>query len=96
MKDLGKKMEEKLGPGSDFEKKIKEQAEKLSSELQKKVTKEASAREGGPKTGSDKDTSKAPAVGKDRQRERRIAVLEDQIRKLADELKALKADDDRD
>ena len=96
MKDLGKKMEEKLGPGSDFEKKIKEQAEKLSSDLQKKAAKEALTREGGPKSGSDKDTAKAPVVGKDRQRERRIAVLEDQIRKLADELKALKADDDRD
>ena len=96
MKDLGKKMEEKLGPGSDFEKKIKEQAEKLGSELQKKPAEKASAREGGADTGSDKGTGTAPAVGTDRQRERRIAVLEEQIRKLADELKALKADDDRD
>jgi beta-lactamase regulating signal transducer with metallopeptidase domain len=94
MKELGKEMEGKFGPGSDFEKKIKEQAEMLSSELQKKTAGMDSARDGGPKTGPDKDTAKVP-IAKGRQRERRIAVLEDQIRKLADELKALKADDDR-
>jgi beta-lactamase regulating signal transducer with metallopeptidase domain len=89
MKELGKDMEAKFGPGSDFEKKIKEQAEKLASDLQKKAAKKPSASEDSPTSGSPEGT----AVGKDRQRERRIAVLEAQIRKLADELKALKAGD---
>ncbi|MGP0069383.1 MAG: M56 family metallopeptidase [Isosphaeraceae bacterium] len=96
MKELGKEMETKFGPGSDFEKKIKEQAEKLASDFKKKAAKTPSPSEGGPKAGSAKEPAKAPHVAKDRQRERRIAALEAQIRKLADELKALKADDDRD
>ena len=83
MKKLGKDMEAKFGPGSEFEKKIKEQAEKLSSEPQKKAANKPST----------KGTAKVPGAGNDRQRERRIAALEAQIRKLADELKTLKSGD---
>jgi hypothetical protein len=36
------------------------------------------------------------STARNRERERRIAALEAQIRKLADELKALKAGDNRD
>ena len=94
MKDIGKEMEARFGPGSDFEKSIKEQAEALASTLQKKLAKTPSTPEASaPKTGTNKGTAKAPASSKERQRERRIAAIEDQIRKLADELKALKADD---
>ena len=100
MRELNEKiergMEAKFGPGSDFETKIKEQAEKLGSELRTAAAKKRSAPEGGRKTAPAKETAKAPAVAKDRQRERRIAALEAQIRKLADELKDLKDDDDRD
>jgi beta-lactamase regulating signal transducer with metallopeptidase domain len=43
-----------------------------------------------------KESAKEPAAAKERRRERRIAALEAQIAKLAEELKALKAEDDQD
>ena len=95
MKEMSKELEAKLGPGSDFEKKIKETSEKIASEL-KKAAKKGAAPDGGSTTGPSGGTTKAPAPGNDRQRERRIAALEEQIKKLADELKSLKAGDDQD
>ena len=58
------------------------------------IRREDASHSQGPRR-SAKSTAKAPTANS-RQRERRIAVLEAQIRKLADELKALKADDDQD
>ena len=95
MKEMSKELEAKLGPGSDFEKKIKEASERLASQLEQAAEKGA-APKGGSATSPGGRTTKAPAPGKDRQRERRIAALEDQIKKLAEELKALKAEKDQD
>ena len=95
MKKLGKEMEAKFGPGSDFEEKIKEQAETLS-ELQKKATSKPAGPAKVSTPGSAGAGAKRPTVGTDSQRERRIAEIEAQIRKLARELKALKDDDNQD
>ncbi len=95
MKEMSKELEAKLGPGSDFEKKIKETAERMASELEKAAKKGAAPKDGST-TSPGEGTTKAPAPGNDRQRERRIATLEDQIKNLADELKALKAAKDQD
>ena len=80
MKGLGKEMEAKFGPGSEFEKKIKELGTGSGSKAQ-------TTRSRKPSSGT------AEATAKDRRRERRIMELEAQIRKLAAELKSLKADD---
>ena len=67
-----------------------------ASDLKKDAAKAAPAAKGSPKTKSTKETAKTPATGRESKRERRIAVLEAQIRKLAEELKALKSDEDQD
>jgi hypothetical protein len=95
MKEMGKELEKKLGPGSDFEKQIKETSERIASELEK-AAKKGAAPEGGSASSAGEGTTKAPAPNKAGQRERRIAVLEEQIKKLADELKALKAGKNQD
>jgi beta-lactamase regulating signal transducer with metallopeptidase domain len=94
MKGLGKDMEAKFGPGSEFEKQIKQQAEKMA-EAQKKIAKQLTPPGEPAEPGSAETAPKGPAVAKDRQRERRIAALEQQIRSLAEELKALKSDKNR-
>jgi len=92
MKELGKEMEVKFGPGSDFGKTIKELGAGSSSKEQTSNSKKTSSSKVRSGTGS----AKADVKAKDRKRERRIQELEAQIRKLVDEIKALKADDDRD
>jgi len=92
MKELGKEMEAKFGPGSDFEKKIKELGTSSSSKMQTTKSKKPSS----SKAQAQASPAKAEAKAKDRKRERRIHELEAQLRKLVDEIKALKADDDRD
>jgi len=92
MKELGKDMEAKFGPGSDFEKKIKELGAGSSSKTQTVKSKKPSS----SKVRSEAGSTKVEAKVKDRKRERRIQELEAQIRKLVDEIKALRADDDRD
>ena len=88
MKEFGKEMETKFGPGSEFEKKIKMTSESSASRTSRSCKIRADkARQAG--------SSKSPRR-QGPQREQRIAALEDQIRKLAEELKALKADDDQD
>jgi len=92
MKNLGKEMEAKFGSGSDFEKKMKELGTGSSSKTQTTKSKRPSSSKVEAKAGA----AKAEAKAKDRKRERRIRELEAQISKLVDEIKALKADDDRD
>ncbi|MFI5454748.1 MAG: M56 family metallopeptidase [Isosphaerales bacterium] len=89
MKNLGKEMEAKFGPGSDFEKKIKELGAGSSSKMQTTKSKKPSS----SKAQAQAAPAKAEAKAKDRKRERRIHELEAQIRKLVDEIKALKAED---
>ena len=98
MKDLGKEMEAKFGPGSDFAKKIAEDVNKKvdadmkRAENRKDLGNARSAIE--TARGKTRPANEA-ATARDRRRERRIAALEAQIAKLAEELKALR-DDDKD
>jgi hypothetical protein len=92
MKELGKEMESKFGPDSEFMKKLMEQAgaaagpKRDTESSRTKAARTAPARARGE--------APAPSEARSRTRERRIAALESQIRKLAEELKALKAEDD--
>jgi beta-lactamase regulating signal transducer with metallopeptidase domain len=87
MEAFGKEMEAKFGPDSEFQKKLKEQ-HRSELEAQKESPKKPSSSQARAKEGA-----KAPATARDRRRERRINELEAQIKKLIDELKALKDDD---
>ena len=91
MKELGKEMETKFGADSEFQRKMKQQAEKLGSERQEKSAETSSDRKNRA-VGSVERSAQDRTAGKDGQRERRIAALEAQIRKLAEELKTLKND----
>jgi beta-lactamase regulating signal transducer with metallopeptidase domain len=111
MKALGKEMEAKFGSGSDFEKKMKDLGKEMEakfgpeSEFMKTIMKEVGSDSKGPKKATapqgraratrDQETSAAGRAGGARRRERRIAELEAQISKLAEELKALRAETDR-
>jgi len=86
MEAFGKEMEAKFGPDSEFQKKIKEQ-HRSELEAQKRLPKEPSPSQPRAREGTD-----ARATARDRRRERRINELEAQIKKLIDELKALKDD----
>jgi ATP-binding cassette subfamily F protein 3 len=85
MKALGEEMKEKYGPGSEFANKIKEQTQ--SDTNLAKAGKKAAKKPTSPE-------ARTEATSKDRRRKRRIQELEAQIRKLVDEIKALRADDD--
>jgi beta-lactamase regulating signal transducer with metallopeptidase domain len=93
MKDLGQEMEAKFGPDSEFMKKLRE---KTSSEAkgQKETGRSPSGTTSRPGATESRDAAPAAAVLRRRARERRIEALEAQIRKLAEELKELKAGDD--
>jgi hypothetical protein len=90
MEAFGKEMEAKFGPGSEFQKKLKEQhrGETGDSKESPKNPPSSEARA--------KENAKVPATARDRRRERRIADLEAQIKKLMSELKALRDDADSD
>ncbi len=87
MEAFGKEMEAKFGPDSEFQKKIKEQ-HRPELDAPKRLPKEPS-----PSQDRAREGTKAPATARDRRRERRINELEAQIKKLIEELKALKDDD---
>jgi hypothetical protein len=106
MKDLGKEMEAKFGPGSDFEKKMKELGKDIGAKFGPGSDFEKKMEELGVGSNFKSQTEKAkkpltlkpqPKAAKpeakvrDRRRERRIQELEAQIRKLADEIKTLRA-----
>jgi bla regulator protein blaR1 len=84
MEALGKDMEAKFGPGSEFRKKIDDQ-HRAALEAHKDAMKKRS-----PSRDNTKERSKAPETARDRRRERRINELEAQIKKLIEELKALR------
>ncbi len=86
MEAFGKEMETKFGPDSEFQKKIKEQ-HRAGLEAHKEAMKKMS-----PSHAQTKERAKAAETTRDRRRERRINELEAQIKKLIDELKALKDD----
>ena len=88
MEAFGKEMEAKFGPDSEFQKKIKEQR-RAELEGQKRSCR---AKKPSPSPARAKEGATAPATPRDRRRERRINELEAQIKKLIDELKALKDD----
>ena len=92
MKKLGEDLGKKLGPGSDFEKQMKDLGQKMKEKAEAAAPRnkaESRADRGAP------EKPKTAASAKTRRREARIAALEAQIRKLAEELKALE-DDERD
>ncbi len=86
MEAFGKEMEAKFGPDSEFQKKLKEQ-HAAGLDAHKKAMENMP-----PSHAHTKDSTKAPETARDRRRERRISELESQIKKLLDELKALKED----
>jgi beta-lactamase regulating signal transducer with metallopeptidase domain len=89
MEAFGKEMEAKFGPDSEFQKKLKEQ--RLAEiEHRNEPSEKPSA---SPSRAS--ENAKFPPTARDRRRERRINEIEAQIRKLMDELKALKEDGGR-
>jgi beta-lactamase regulating signal transducer with metallopeptidase domain len=88
MKELGKELGAKLGPGSEFEKQMKDLGQKMKQQAEAGSTKTKT------RTGPAAKEKPKAAATKTRRREARIAALEAQIRKLAEELKALEAEGD--
>jgi beta-lactamase regulating signal transducer with metallopeptidase domain len=106
MEAFGKEMEAKFGADSDWQnvkqyREFMKQKDGAESEFGKKPSgrkgaESGSKSEGQPSTRSpgSPEENKPEATAKDRKRERRIRELEAQISKLADEVKALKAERD--
>jgi len=90
---LGKDLEAKFGPDSEFAKKLKEKAGAGGAAA---TPGQSSSRSSSSSRESVKPKTKAVAKIRSTRRERRIKELEAQIKKLMDEVKALEESGDQD